>query len=359
MLLFLGAGASKAFGIPDTLGFMTEFENIIGNEDIYKKLKESIPSDKLDMEVLMTILDDLSKPPDELKESMAPHTSNFILGLGAQSSYFMENKKVQATCSNMLTKIKTLIKEKCLTETYEHKEDIVETYDRFFGELKLKHTEALSGVSPMRYPSKLKIFTTNYDTCIEAYLHAKQLHVSDGTTTRYGELLLDVHQLVAKTTNWELVKLHGSINLFEEGRRIRVVHTPGAVDSTTRTDLGNLCGNEFIVYPVESSTPSKTSQSPLLEFLQVFRNRLETERPWVVIGSTFRDFTIASIMNDVLMQKRERDYPFVLHINPKATEVNSDLSKRGYGLLASVMQTLDAPFCGEDVVSGLGINLEP
>lgn len=356
MLLLLGAGASKAFGIPDTRGFMMEFEKTIGENDIYKKLKKGIPSNVFDMEVLMTILNDLSKPIDELKASIAPHTSNFVFEQGVQSSYFRESEEVKEACGSMLAKIKTIIKKKCLTQTYEHKEDIVRSYDKFFGSLQIaniENTEALSGVSTSRYPISLRIFTTNYDTCMETYMHAKQLHISGGTVLRYGEQVLDVQQLLKRSSNWELVKLHGSINLFEEGRKITVMHTPSAVDSSTRTDLGNLCGNEFIVYPVESSTSTKMAQSPLIEFLQVFRNRLETEPIWIVIGSTFRDFTIASIMNDVLMQKRKKDYPFVLHINPDVEKINSYLSEKGYDLLANIMQPLDAPFCSNDVIERL------
>lgn len=356
MLLFLGAGASKAFGIPDTRDFVMEFEKVIGKNDIYKKLKKGILSDVFDMEVLMTVLNDLSKPIDELKASIAPHTSNFVFGQGVQSSYFMESEEVKEACGSMLAKIKTVIKKKCLTQTYERKEDIVKSYDEFFGSVQIsgiENTEALSGVSTLRYPAILRIFTTNYDTCIETYMHAKQLHISDGTVIRYGELVLDVQQLLEVSSKWELVKLHGSINLFEEGRRITVMHTPSVVDSSTRTDLGNLCGNEFIIYPVESSTSTRMAQSPLIEFLQVFRKRLQTEHIWIVIGSTFRDFTIASIMNDVLMQKREKDYPFILHINPEVEKVNSYLSENGYDLLAKITQPLDAPFCSDDVVNRL------
>ena len=56
----MGAGASKAFGIPDTKGFMAEFEREIGTNDMYIRLKENIPTEQFDMETLMTVLHDLS-----------------------------------------------------------------------------------------------------------------------------------------------------------------------------------------------------------------------------------------------------------------------------------------------------------
>ena len=357
MLLFLGAGASKSFGIPDTKGFINEFENVIGSNKIYTSLKETIPQEQLDMETLMTVMHDLSKPKEELLNSIAPHTTRFLFSQGSQASYFMENRDVKMACHDMLIDTKRIIREKCLTQVKEYRNDILQSYDKFFNALKIN--KALTGgtANNKTYP-QLRIFTTNYDTCIETYFNTQQMELCDGSIPRFGELIFDVDTFT-NSHDLELIKLHGSINLFVKDRKIRVLHAAGAVDTSTKTDLGEEYGDEFIIYPVESNTSTEMFQSPLIELLQVFRNRLDMDKTWIIIGSTFRDSTLASIMNDVIINTEQKNYPKVLHINPQAAQINEYLSSKGYKSLANVVQPLEYDFCGKGLVEELNeINLQ-
>ena len=104
---------------------------------------------------------------------------------------------------------------------------------------------------------------------------------------------------------------------------------------------------EFMIYPVESSSGGEVVQSPIIELLYIFRKRLSQEKSWVIIGSTFRDLTLASIMNDVIMSKNEANYPKVIHINPEAKKINEYIASKGYGHLAKVMVPVEGLFFNE------------
>lgn len=360
MLLFLGAGASKLFGIPDTKGFMAEFEREIGKNDMYILLKENIPAEQFDMETFMTVLHDLSMPKEELLSSIAPHTTQFLLSQVSQIEYLSEAEEVKAACREMLAQVKKIIRAKCIAEVSEHKEDIVQTYDKFFTALthtgKIPRKFSAGDESKIVYP-RLSIFTTNYDTSMETYLNARQAPFVDGTVTRYGEQVFDT-DAYAGVDNCELIKLHGSIHFFSHDRKIRSLYAQSEVDPSARTHLGEPYGSEFMIYPVESSASTEMHQSPCIEMLYLFQNRLKREGVWIFIGSKFRDFTLTSIINEVIMHKRRGEYPSVLHINPEATVVNDYLAQKGYSWLAQVLKPVDKYFDDEvfELLKSYGLN---
>jgi hypothetical protein len=359
MLLFLGAGASKVFGIPDTKGFMAEFDSDIGKKGIYVRLKENIPTEQFDTETLMTVLHDLSMPKEELLGSIAPHTTQFLLSQASQIEYFTEAEEVKVACREMLGQVKRRIRTKCIAQVNEHKEDIVRTYDNFF--TALGHVLSIAfpagDGSKMAYP-RLKIFTTNYDTSIETYFHARQVQFADGTVTRFGEQVLDT-DAYAEGTTCELIKLHGSIHFFSHDRKIRSLHAESQVDPSARTHLGEVYGSEFMVYPVESSASAEMHQSPCIQMLYLFQSRLKRENEWIFVGSKLRDFTLDSIINEVIMHKQRGEYPKALHINPEATAINGYLGQKGYSLLAQVLKPIDRCFDDEvfKLIQSYGFNL--
>lgn len=352
MLLFLGAGASKVFGIPDTKGFITEFESKIGENKIYKKLKDSFPLELFDMEVLMTVLDDLSKPEEELLSSIAPHTSRILLMLKPEHSseveYLIKDNEVKLACSEMLQKIRKEIRAQCLTAVSTRKNNILENYDKFFRALQIPQPFKSGDGSGVRYP-ELNMFTTNYDTCIETYFNARQIDLSNGISKRFSEYVFTV-DAYSPAKSLELIKLHGSIDLFVQNTRIRFLGA-GAMDTEAKTYLGEEYGPEFMIYPIESSATSEVLQSPHIELLHIFRERLIKSHSWIIIGSTLRDSRLASLMNDVIMYMKTTELPMVIHINPDATHINSYLIEKGYQSLAEIIQPMDGCFMDDSVAA--------
>jgi hypothetical protein len=353
MLLFLGAGASKSFDIPDTKGFISDFEKAIGENKIYSKLKKSIPDEMFDTEVLMTILDDLSKPKEELLNSIAPHTTRFLLQQESEKGYWIENEELKVFCHDLLREIKRVIRTKCLTQVRVKREEILRSYDMFFKSITRYGKEVSSSdTSGMSYPN-LSLFTTNYDTCMEVYFNARKVNLFRGVIEKFNEYVFDVSTFIPRKGNAELIKLHGSVDLFIKDRKIRFLSGAGAMDTSAITYLGDEYGVEFMVYPVESSVSSKLSQSPLIELMYIFRERLNIHNVWVIIGTTFRDLTLVSIMNDVLIQKNEKEYPIVLHINPAAKQINDYLAAKGFELLARIIKPIESSFMDSNLAAQL------
>ena len=184
MLLFLGAGASRTFGIPDTKGFISEFEQAIGGNRIYEMLKSSVST--LDTEALMTILHDLSKPKEELLRSIAPHTARFLLERPSGVAAFIEDDDVKTTCQDLLKQVMGIMRTKCLDQVRKEKQRILDSYDTFFRSIHEQGKERGATMhygpikandgSGMEYPP-MAIFTTNYDTCIESYFKARQIRL--------------------------------------------------------------------------------------------------------------------------------------------------------------------------------------
>jgi len=91
------------------------------------------------------------------------------------------------------------------------------------------------------FPTELKVFTTNYDTCLEVYFNRREIDYCRGIVNRSGEDVLDVDSYAShQTTNVKIYKLHGSIDLFQKRGKIRQFKAPG----TGKTFLGDEYGEE-------------------------------------------------------------------------------------------------------------------
>ena len=227
MILFLGAGASKIFGIPDTKGFIELFEGEIGKSELFQKVKSAfvdrLADGQFDIEKLLTILNDLSKSRDELMKTMAPHTAAFLLTDIDEAWDLIQEEDIKKEASELLSKTKRMIREKCFTQVNKEKPQILEVYDKFFGSLPVRKSQT-SGSMPQKVYPTIKVFTTNYDTCIEAYFNERQVNYTNGSLVQYGELIFDVNIFLNNVHPIELVKLHGSIDMFVKDRRIRFLH---------------------------------------------------------------------------------------------------------------------------------------
>ena len=108
-----------------------------------------------------------------------------------------------------------------------------------------------------------------------------------------------------------LLKLHGSTDLFEiDGMIRRKIHT-------------DEIGQELVYYPVEFSGYRHIIESPYLELFSSFKDKINRDNTWIIIGSSLRDRTICSIMNDVIRLKPERQRPKIVYVNPNEDAVKN------------------------------------
>lgn len=349
MIVFLGAGASRAFEIPTTKEFISLFEKEVGESELYNDVKASIAEDFLDLESLMTVLDDLSKPENELLKVISPYTSQFLLRKQEQNGVLYYRKAgIRDVAKQLLQQLRKIIRRECLIAVRDRKPLIIETYDAFFDSAdKLVGSHTQSRDASRTYPSNLRIFMTNYDTCVETYLNAKRADFANGVELRWGYNVFNIDAF--KGMPIEVVKLHGSIDLFKKGEDIRQFQTFGIDVENEITYLGEDYGEEFMVYPIESSGARHVTQSPYLDLYNLLRDRLsrensEKDSTWLLVGSSFRDLTIASIMNEVLRVKKTGERPLVILIDSQAASVVQKLRDDGFNALADHVSPISGKF---------------
>ena len=340
MIIFIGAGVSKLFGIPDMQGFIDLFEKdpSISETELYQNIKKtSTPT--FDLENLMTILDDLSRKEDDLLSRISPQTTNFLFKNIEFIDHYIKTEKVKTEAKILLEKIKKNIMDKCHTAEIDNEDKILDIYDRFFKKMNMlgdpHDSYAESGDGQLFYPENLKLVTTNYDRCIEKYLEKRQVAVSDDLYRKSTRTLFDISSFNDGNHIVGLFKLHGSIDLFNIDGIIR------------HRDHYETKGEEVIYYPAEFSGYQNIIESPYLELFYLFRDRLNNQRLWIIIGSSLRDRTICSIMNDFIRLKNDVERPKILLVNPD-TNTLSRLIDWGFSPLALRILPIYDPFGSDE-----------
>jgi hypothetical protein len=359
MIIFLGAGASRAFEIPTTRQFIKLFEQEIGENELYKDVKATIREDLFDLESLMSVLSDLSRPEEQLLEYLSPYTSRFLLHKQQeQRRLYYQKAGVQDAAKELLRGLKNIIRRECLTAVRDRKPLIIETYDRFFDTVSGLTGSSTESPDALRsFPSDLRIFTTNYDTSVETYLNAKHADFTSGVELRWGYLVLNVNAFSGRAI--ELVKLHGSIDLFRKNDDVRQLQTYGTDIHNQITYLGEDYGEEFMVYPIEPGSLRHVIQSPYSDLYNLLRDRLtrENTRPeasWLLIGSSLRDLAIPNIMNEVLRLEKTGERPLIVLIDINPASVLQRLRDNGFATLADRISPLAGKFGEENVFEHLG-----
>jgi len=311
MIVFIGAGLSKLFGIPDTKGFVELFdkEPKISENDIYTEIKRTFGD--FDLEVLMTISEDLCKSGNEIFKSISPQTADFLFRRETENrNYYVHDKKAKEKSADLLESVKKIIRNECFKAEKENKDKILDVYDGLF-EIMRDQSQYRSGDNKISYPPELKIVTTNYDRCIETYFRERQIDYAQGLRERFGCLFFDISSFNDGGNRIGLFKLHGTIDLFNIDGEIR------------QRRYGENIGEEIVYYPIEFGGYSHIIESPYLELFYLFRDRIDKcfDRKWIIIGSSMRDRTICSIMNDVIRTKIENQRPRIVFVNPDETVI--------------------------------------
>lgn len=359
MIIFIGAGASETFGIPTTKGFIELFERESAEKELYylcNDIKTGIGEELFDLESLMSILDDLKKPEADLLRDISPYTSRFLIQkLRESGMIYYENAGINEEADKLLHLLKKIIRRECFTAVRDRdrKSLIVETYEAFFdnaNKLVSSRSHIAMGRNRKPYPPRTSIFTTNYDNCAETYLDDQGVDFNNGIERRGAYYSLNVAAYGAyKGSNVEIVKLHGSIDLFKKGEEIRQFQGFTPDYEAPITHLGDDPGEEFMVWPIESSGARHITQSPHLDLYNLFRNRilqeLDSNEPVIlIIGFSFRDLTITSIMNEVLRLQSKAGRPNVIFIDPKAMPTIARIKNDGFFTLADLITPIEGKF---------------
>lgn len=344
MILFFGAGASKPFDIPVTRDFALEIVESLAKRtgaipDLLSEVKQFF-GEQFDLEVLLTLLDDLSR--ENPFDIISPVTTQFILSKADPKEYTL-NPEVHRNATSLFTSVLDEIRQRVLTKTREKKGLIIQVYDQVFTILsRVTGSSTRPGDAKTAIPGNLGyVFTTNYDQCIEAYLNDRRIEFEDGIERRHGTNIFQVPLINNPRRHPVLVKLHGSIDFFKtsEGNIISL-QVPFASRREIEEKvlpLGIEIEDEVIIYPTETGTNRKVTESPFSDLYYQFRTAFQADPYLIIIGFSLRDRTICSILQDVLISGAAQGCKIFL-IDPKAEEIMGMLRVRGFRLLSDTIR---------------------
>lgn len=276
-LLFLGAGASKAFGLPD----MKDLTKFVINE-LKKENKSSYIIDyitrrveemglKPDIEAVLSCIDALRNPVEGIKKAGAY--------AGLISERRNPNERIigsKEEFEELSTLIRDVIRKYCGFPPEEKINCLLETYNHLLGGFQISQNNYLD------------VYTTNYDLCFETYCTEKGYELNNLSSK--GKL--DLNRLNQKGF-WNIIKLHGSSNwMLNNKNEIRILDR---IPNSGERSLSGSMKEEVMIYP---TTEKYLSRDPYFSMITALRNDLikkESDNQSnyiVIIGYSFRDIAI-------------------------------------------------------------------
>jgi hypothetical protein len=333
--LFLGAGASRAFGYPTTEEFATNLGSKLEKEDKY----------------LENILDSLRESP-QIKD--IEHILEFLDNIIA----FDSNEYVRASFTQRPPQLYTRITEYAwadyLNMCRRLKQRIVDElhtqyeFDPIGRPLVNKVYSALFELMVASRIMVRDIFTTNYDTVVEEYImstrHSSiQFKLVDGfpyDSARRGRFwnpaeFQEEHDK-PETMPLRLFKLHGSLNWRETSDNLLE-----CLPAEDKCQGGRRYKRSVLIYPTQKGLET---EEPFATMHKYFREASSSTKIFVVIGFSFRD----PVINEIFLSHLDKNKKHcLLVVSPKAsTNVRSNLldSKENNEKYIHQIGTIDGEF---------------
>ena len=140
---------------------------------------------------------------------------------------------------------------------------------------------------------KLRIFTLNYDECIEQALSEKLGHVNDRWTTGFNDKGWNPEILNSEDYDAYVYKLHGSLDWVDDERLGTCsIKWPPAQDSEEISDFEPL-----LIFGTDAKLQAV---DPFLTLLFCFRQILIASEVLVVVGYSFEDIHVNAMIREAL-----------------------------------------------------------
>lgn len=317
-MIFLGAGASKPYGIPTLEEFSEETLDILkkkGHEEVIQNIQESLKEFEMimDFESLYSILEGLTNPVRSVQNA------------GPFTAFLVKNKKSLPKCydySQVLSDLRKIIYDKCSILNNEQTFKKVEIcMNQLIDVTKENASEewVSSIVGYHQSPNIGKVFvTTNYDMALELYFLSKEIPVIDGyedtgaIVKRFDSLLLTNPYI--STESRCIIKLHGSIWQFlRKNELIKTKLDPKSKLLPFKIHVDR----EMMIYPTKEKDILNYQFFP---FFKIFKTIVWTKL--LIIGYSFRDepINVAIIENMILNKKAQ-----IIIVDPRPDEVIENL----------------------------------
>jgi len=305
IMVFLGAGASRPFGIPTMTEMAEEFEQKLHHDDsphleFFNRVKSRLQDYQcFDIEAFITVFQGICGFDDVSSRALAHPSVHYFLaercgGIADTLKYEKGLAKRDCTVAEqLLGQLKGFIADSC-----DIKKQSFDIYTEFFSQVMHEYYNlrgALEGQSPKKSVN-CEIFTTNYDRVTEAYCHRMGLEYECGEDS--GQLLkIDYSNDILFNHNtyaFKIYKLHGSINWYQnESGRLCWLTEPARIGKLT--SLGDHITNELLIYP---AFEKYTFREPFYALFHYLKSRLVECEKCYVVGYSFRDEDILSLFLD-------------------------------------------------------------
>jgi hypothetical protein len=342
VLIFLGAGASKAFAdIPTMKEMVTLFEKRLPSEEaaldnLYREILDSLKGqypEGLDLEAILSVLNGISKGrtfkelgfyssywarKQGLDPLMRPGTD--LQGVADKLRDFLE-KSINSYCE-----IKPNVKSN-LFGIYSKLSEILPAPDR--------HAKKYDG-RDFWESNRWAIYTTNYDLSIETICKDAGIEINKGS--KYDELhgLRIVQPELLQAESFKIVKLHGSISWYMRDDGIIAEYPEGKPSSVWEAKK---LREQIMLYPVEEKA---MYEEPYIVLLNQFRQELKHAPRWLFIGYSFNDPFLLRIIEYCSASKR------IIVIHPHSNTLKQNrLSNLKSQLITSEKRFGDETLWGE------------
>ena len=287
--VFLGAGASVPFGIPDAMKFVENLENDLKCyakriQQIRERVKRFGFSD--DIEAVLSVADFWANP----KEAILEIGPSFAEITNLERMNFKKRRRE----ARMSRRIKDYIVRKCFISDEEIIVKILKIYGRFFESLTQIFNLPYCDPRGRQACPAIDVFTTNYDNVIELYAKRNGIRIYDGYREQaIGYYKFDPDYYETSPTALRLYKLHGTVTYakLESGEIERLPFIPrrGPLVISGKQAFPDL------IYP---GMHRYLAREPQLELLNLLKKNLLKCQTCIVVGYSFRDPNVRQLFAD-------------------------------------------------------------
>lgn len=354
-MLFLGAGASKAFGLPDLRDLTKEIRIQLPN-DPFKEIEQILnqsndlndlvfySKNEVDLEIFLTILDGLVDPTSSIGD-LGPFGIYLYKLLGRREvvdRIKRSPERVQEIRNMTNNGIDKLLRNPNLQQAKK-------LYDELFsiGDLNgnIKDSNGKTVHNIFYY-----VATTNYDLALESYARGREDRHTYLTYRGFEKIdyeeaqCLDLNSLRSGSGNVHYLKLHGSLDWWvRDDNKI-------VLDGYGKPTYGEKFVDRILIYPIYEKSISK---EPFSSLYTAFRRRIYEEKVIIVIGYSFRDLSINNAFLDGL--KNDEDSRIIICTR---SEVVKGRIKRIFPEYSRRIAYIASHFGEEDFIRDLKARLE-
>jgi hypothetical protein len=335
-LVFLGAGASKVFGVPTMREFVEAIDARVGTAGgpphlLFSRLitdLKSLYGESSDLEKVLDIVHDRSigRTSVDIFKELSPDAADRLRYLIERTPAFADSLQnrdrellgEQEVARGLEAQIISGVNALCDGADLDRAAQVY--LDFASSLLGFQISDRRGGVSNQeRVTSKskpvrpLNIVTTNYDLCFESFCSDAQV----GWNVGFEPTGPDQEQTFVGAprdgqTNYPILKLHGSIDWWRTNRN-RVVRRPHGQVGQRLLD-GSRIERMEIRYPVGSKD---LFGDPYLKLYARFAEWLSSCPVWIFIGYSFGDPSVRQLVRESL---REHTRMYVVHPRCKELE---------------------------------------